>query len=655
MSPRASYAFAVMLAACSSSPTQVIVQIDADEEVRNAADSIEIRVFALEDADDVEGTRVFLGGRAAEGFPLQHVIAPAEGDAARRYRVRVAALGAGGGTLASIEAISGYVEGETRVLPLFLAGACLDRPCPIGSTCANGGCIDVPVIPSVNLPRRGQDASLPIDAGADTSDDVEAGPICVAGDSCELPPDLMGECVSGGVIECLDGVASCVPELSPAGTSCRPANGLCDVEDACDGVSPSCADAKATDNEPCGATEDGTFCFDGECRACVDGEECAFEECVLGVRRCGGGPPRCERDRPAGTDVPCRDSQGPCDAEETCDGAGSCPADDFVPASANQICREAMGDCDVAETCDGLGAQCPSDRVADSSVVCRPGDGQCLLDTTCPGGSAVDCPMGDLFANDRTVCGSETGECDPSDFCSGTSDECVAVVTAVDTPCDTDTGEDRICNGSGDCIIRPRVGESCDVPGAPCEVGVIENVSGAEVCVSQGPVPNDTPCELAGMLRECESTPTCQSGVCERTFRPGEPCGAEPSNPCRQRATCLLGQASCPGFRSAPDGTTCGTNPDECIARACMRGNCVDVNVPDGVACGATGECAPPSACRDGECRAMGSTNGLSCGDTEPTSECDNADTCLDGECRQNQLPDGSSCGDIPTTECSST
>src|SRR5262249_20995485 len=89
--------------------------------------------------------------------------------------------------------------------------------------------------------------------------------------------------------------------------ACRLAAGICDVPEACDGVTNDCpADVLQTSSTVC--------------RAAV----------------------------------------GACDTPELCTGNSvGCPADVFEPTST--VCRASAGVCDVAEHCPGTGTICPPD------------------------------------------------------------------------------------------------------------------------------------------------------------------------------------------------------------------------------------------------------------------------------------------------------
>ena len=179
----------------------------------------------------------------------------------------------------------------------------------------------------------------PADVPADTRDAAVGTPDAPPDTPPDIPPDTkdayrdvaVGICAPGGVIQ-------------PAGTVCRAAVGLCDVDETCDGVHADCpAD-------------------------------------VLAV---------------AGTS--CRASAGDCDVAETCTGTGpNCPVDGFKQAGAQ--CRAAAGLCDVAESCTGTGATCPLDALAPSGTVCRAStdSNKCDPAETCTG-SSVSCPADVIY------------------------------------------------------------------------------------------------------------------------------------------------------------------------------------------------------------------------------------------------------------------
>ncbi|MFN7135682.1 MAG: hypothetical protein ACK4N5_26655, partial [Myxococcales bacterium] len=114
----------------------------------------------------------------------------------------------------------------------------------------------------------------------------------------------------------------------------------------------------------------------------------------------------------------CRASQGVCDVEERCTGAGpSCPADAF--ASNALICRAAAGSCDVAENCTGTSGACPPDAFKASGSACTDDGNLCTSDVcnstgTCTHPARVNgssCGSnGELCTNGVCGCGSSGSE-----------------------------------------------------------------------------------------------------------------------------------------------------------------------------------------------------------------------------------------------------
>ncbi|MBN1514154.1 MAG: S8 family serine peptidase [Phycisphaerae bacterium] len=142
-----------------------------------------------------------------------------------------------------------------------------------------------------------------------------------------------------------DGSGTCLPNLEPGGTECRPAAGICDVAEFCTGSDPDCpTDAFQPSGTPC---PDGLFCNgDDTCDAngvCQPGEDpCPGQACRESDDTCVD----CVEDGDCDDGVFCNGA-------ETCDGNGTCqPGSDPCPG---QICREsddACIDCLTDEDCD---------------------------------------------------------------------------------------------------------------------------------------------------------------------------------------------------------------------------------------------------------------------------------------------------------------
>jgi len=233
---------------------------------------------------------------------------------------------------------------------------------------------------------------------------------CTPGAPCVVPDE---PCSEGTVLCGAGGVPNCVPgALRLAGVECRPARGVCDVAEVCDGGSPSCP----------------------------------LDEFVS-----------------AGT--LCREASGTCDVGESCSGAApDCPADAVAPAT--MTCRSAAGVCDRAELCDGTAKACPANAFLPVGTDCRPaGTNPCDAPETCTGASAA-CPLANAVRPSGYVCrAANRNGCDVAETCSGTSDKCPLDGALLDgTSCIA-----PVCGGrcfSGLCSG----GVSC-APGFTCSMG----------------------------------------------------------------------------------------------------------------------------------------------------------------------------------------
>ncbi len=191
--------------------------------------------------------------------------------------------------------------------------------------------------------------------------------------------------------------------LVPSGTVCRPAAGVCDQAETCDGTQPTCPPDVFL-----GSTG-GSFV----CRPAAG--PCDVAEV------CDGTGPDCPPDQFEGPLTVCRPAAGPCDVAELCTGASpSCPADTFAPPTT--VCRPAAGPCDVAETCTGTSAACPADGLEPSGTVCRPAAGPCDVAEVCTGTSPA-CPAD---TKSTGVCRAASGPCDVAETCDGIHDDCPA-------------------------------------------------------------------------------------------------------------------------------------------------------------------------------------------------------------------------------------
>src|SRR5436309_72290 len=146
---------------------------------------------------------------------------------------------------------------------------------------------------------------------------------------------------------------ACSHAAGNAGTVCRLAAGVCDVDETCTGTSTAC---------PANAFEPSTTV----CRASA-GECDPAEHCTGSSATCPG-----DAKDPAGT--ACTDDGNPCSRDE-CDGTHD--ACQPLPGTLATLCRSAAGVCDADETCTGTSTACPANAFEPSTTVCRASAGEC--------------------------------------------------------------------------------------------------------------------------------------------------------------------------------------------------------------------------------------------------------------------------------------
>lgn len=540
------------LGACGGGDvTQILVEIDAAEDVRAMASFVRVRVEVADQGGAF--TRAAERGDltidvSTERWPRRHVIAPLDGDATRRYRVTAIALDDAFRTLSESRKQSGYVAGETRVLHLFLpGGACLGVTCPEDRTCDAGLCREIPDVPPQLLPRPGEGEmdGGPMDAGMDAGECDTSGLTCEPEGLCETATPT-----------CVDGEARCLRELRAAGDVCRPsAHPQCDPAEVCDGASSSCPPDVLADT---GVECDEGYCVEGVCGACEPGVACTTANpCEVGAIECDPetGAPTCVAVRAADAGTICRPARGPCDAEEVCEGM-VCPPDAKV--AAGMVCRGAAGSCDVAEVCDGTRDECPSDAFVVSGTECRTSQGGCDPAETCTGTSA-SCPA-DAVHPDGFVCRPAASDCDLAEVCDGSRRSCPDdAFRPFGTPC----GSSQVCDGAGMCVSSS-CGAACDT-GRACEVGVVDCSGGSPTCVASGLRPAGHVCRpSAGSCDVAEvcsgSAPTCPADA----YQPSTTICREAAGTCDVPESCTGTSPSCPSDAFRPSTHVCRAAMGDC-------------------------------------------------------------------------------------------
>lgn len=295
----------VLAGGCSCSNarpnTQVMVSIDADPGVRAAARELLVNVYGTA-GDDPAVPRTLVFERpfvvAGDGdWPFLVALAPFDRDPSRRYRVEAIAFDASDAEVATVRAISGYVQGQTLLLELRLLDRCIGVTCEDpGQTCIGPDmCDDATVDPSTLPPWTSGDAGVDLDGSIDGGggcEDCDDGlactdDFCTIEGTCEhtrndgmcddsnpctddacggSPIDAMGCSHVANDDDCDDGMFCNGLDRCEAG-ACQPAGDPCVLPTTCDELSDRCL----------GCTEDAM---------CPPRMEGAFSPCSFGGMTC---------------------------------------------------------------------------------------------------------------------------------------------------------------------------------------------------------------------------------------------------------------------------------------------------------------------------------------------------------------------------------
>ncbi|HTU64138.1 MAG TPA: hypothetical protein VMF89_36990, partial [Polyangiales bacterium] len=174
---------AAVSGACQSTDprTQVMLVIEADDDVRARATELKVEFESRSELDHIDGVpyaQTFPAFEGAEPFwPYSIALVPRGNDARRSYFV-TATLYEGGMEIARLRAHSGFLAQRTLELKLLFSAACLDEKslsCGEQETCYDGECwsseIDVNTLPSLG----GDSVAVAADGGIPGSSEVRTG------------------------------------------------------------------------------------------------------------------------------------------------------------------------------------------------------------------------------------------------------------------------------------------------------------------------------------------------------------------------------------------------------------------------------------------------------------------------------------------------
>ena len=204
---------------CRQPATQLVVLVDTDYVVPGELSDLRVVVSDL-GGDRSSELDFVLNGRGENeppryAVPLSFGVVPFEGDAGRRVQIMVTGRAPGAGTsLVTRRARTGFLEGQSLLLPMFLLRSCEGVICGDGETCDDGVCVPDEVDPLTLrpiAPGDERDGGLGVDAG---SDGMDAGSDAAVDAGTDAGPDTGTD--AGGGPRFVRTLAS---ELVCAGTS----------------------------------------------------------------------------------------------------------------------------------------------------------------------------------------------------------------------------------------------------------------------------------------------------------------------------------------------------------------------------------------------------------------------------------------------------
>jgi len=334
---------------------------------------------------------------------------------------------------------------------------------------------------------------------------------------------------------------------------------------------------------------------------------------------CDGSGTCLANDEP--TTTTCGDDGTECTNQDYCDGSGSCTDYGFKPATT--ACGDPTDDeCDNPDHCSGIDDTCePNYETA--GAACGDAESACTLADACDGfGGCTDYG----FKPATTACGDPTDdECDHPDHCSGIDDTCKPNYESTGAPC-------------GDAESACTSADACDGSGSCTDNGF------KAASTSCGDPTDDA----------CNNPDHCSGfdGSCVNEVEPAlTPCG-DSEQPCRNQDYCD-GSGACHDNGFKAETTACGDPTEsECnIADHCsgVDNSCVSAVEPEGTLCGnAGGPCTNQDACdgqgsctnggsKDASTHCTGTANGGAC-DDDANDHCDGSGACVDAFKPSSQL-----------------
>lgn len=156
----------LLAGACSTEPrTQVMVFLRAEPGVMERTTRLDVEVLggAPGEARALRETVTYTTASSSEFFslrwPRRVALVPEGGDPTREFAVVARAQDAED-EFARAEVVSGYLDGETLTLDVWLRDACIDQACGDGLTCERGTCVEAAPVDPCSLTRL-EDGTVP--------------------------------------------------------------------------------------------------------------------------------------------------------------------------------------------------------------------------------------------------------------------------------------------------------------------------------------------------------------------------------------------------------------------------------------------------------------------------------------------------------------
>jgi hypothetical protein len=602
---------ALLASASCSEPrprTQVIVELDGDLLVRRASREIEIRAWGgprgvETPSENMQEYRFDI--EAVGGWPITHALLPENDDASRLFRVEAQIYHEDDRTtpIATVRAVSGYVEGRTLFLRLRFYAACLYvDPCesPDESCGEDGNC---------------GPAWQPPDSLDDYDPDSDGGmamPVCTSDLDCADTVDCTTDrCLPDG---------SCVSLLDD--TLCTAgAEGRCDPEHGCQygaGCTPAtCAPTPCELSATCSGDVCervprcliGQPCCGGMCGTCNDGNACTDDTCDQTAGECVMTP----------NGAACDDGVH-CNGSDSCAGGG-CSSHAGDPCTAPLVCDE------TADGCTG----CTSD------ATCPP---RAPMNGTCSRVGTNPCSTAGTMIVTTYVPRCTTGSCGHEAMMASAS----CTVAAAD-PCGSTAG------AWGPCVHDPP-SDICGTDGLESRMTMSLRCSGTS-CTSPGTPGIESRWCLATPDPSCSDAGSpcgCSTTLCEM---PEYTCWDGEDNDCDGAVDCADGD--CFGVGSCFDGgmgDSCPPNEYDCSNGAdddCdMDTDCADPDCVGHPSCfdAGMGDACPPN---EYDC-----SNGAD-DDCDMDTDCDDPDCVGHPSCFDAGMGDaGGACSSYAEFVCNS-